>query len=100
LTTPIGPPLLSSIQASLNLQNRRARSTGPFHRGSGKPSPASRDAATGSLASHVIRKGSFDTARATSRRARPFCYCTVVEIATHPIVRVIEVDRRRAPART
>jgi hypothetical protein len=40
-----------------------------------------------------IRKGSFDTARATSRRAEPFSYCTVVEIATHPILRATRADR-------
>jgi hypothetical protein len=31
--------------------------------------------------------------RATSRRARPFSNCTVVEIATHPILRDVEVAR-------
>ena len=40
----------------------------------------------------MIRKGSLTRPRATSRRAKPFSYCTVVE-SCHSPSRVIETDR-------
>jgi hypothetical protein len=92
LTTPIGPPLLLPIQVNLNHQKTLGSINESFHRGPGKSSPASRDAVTGSeplmlsVRVHLTRP-----ARLTS--SETVCYCTVVEIATHPIVRVIEANR-------
>ena len=89
LTTPIGPPLLFTIQANLDQSTSHRPSRRACSIEARMTGPASRDAAAG-LSLSCIRKGSFDTARATSRRAEPFSYCTVVEIATHPILRVTE----------
>ncbi len=86
LTTPIGPPL--SIMNQANLSHEKSignRYDGQFITARESAGTASRDAATGFLASLSIRKGSLTRPRATSRRARPFSNCTVVEIATHPI---------------
>ncbi len=99
LTTPIGPPLsLSDSRQTWNHQkthsiDRRAFSPRPWKI---QPSVSRRG---GRLrASHVIRKGSLTRPRATSRRAKPFSYCTVVEIATHPILRVIESRTGKNPS--
>jgi len=92
LTTPIGPPLLLPIRANPDHQKMLRSINESFHRGPGIPSPASRDAVAGSeplmlsVRVHLTRP-----ARLTS--SETVCYCTVVEIATHPILRVIEVDR-------
>ena len=93
LTTPIGPPLLLSNPGKPEPpEDASTDSTGIFTRSSGLPGPASRDAAAGSRASHVSVRVRLTTVRATSRRAKPFSYCTVVEIATHPILRAIEMQ--------
>ena len=94
LTTPIGPPLLFMIPGKPGpLEVALTDTTGIFmfealaypvqRLATRRPAPGF----------SCIRKGSFDTARATSRRAEPFSYCTVVEIATHPILRVTRVNR-------
>jgi hypothetical protein len=71
LTTPIGPPLLRWLQTSRNHQTLRSIN-GSFSPRPWKIQPSVSRRGDWLRASHVIRKGSFDTARATSRRAKPF----------------------------
>jgi hypothetical protein len=93
LTTPIGPPLLVMNPGEPGpLEVASTDTTGIFTEA--RDEPAQRLATRRPFPSFsCIRKGSFDTARATSRRAKPFSYCTVVEIATHPILRATRADR-------
>ena len=94
LTTPIGPPLSLMNPGEPEPRETRESTDGPFHRSSGSHGPASHDAATGSLASHVsVRVHLTRPARLTSSETVFLTHCTVVEIATHPILRVTRADR-------
>jgi hypothetical protein len=95
LTTPIGPPRLETISGEPEPPQDASFDQRALHSKLWKIQPSVSRRGDWLRASHVIRKGSFDTVRATSRRAEPFFHCTVVEIATHPIVRVMEVDQEK-----
>jgi hypothetical protein len=93
LTTPIGPPRLSGPAAKPNPRTARHEGRvagGPIRNSVSRRGPGS------SSAHSVIRKGSFDRHRPTSRRSLPdpTCYCSV-ESATHRTHESREPEGRR-----
>ena len=92
LTTPIGPPLSLSNPGEPERLETRESTCGHFQSKPWFTRPSVSRRGGRLLASHVsVRVHLTRPARLTSSKA--VSYCTVVEIATHPILRVTRVNR-------